>query len=132
MEIKENVKVEKMSWLERANIVQDKISKKWRELAKDSYICYSMWEVGYKVAYDILESIYGENQIIDVQIYYRKMKDRFKMAFYIEDDITLTFDAYWVTGMYGDSSIQIGNGKIGKELSKLYEIYEEDLESEEE
>ena len=64
------VKEEQAKLRKEQNNVIKKINDKWLELQEDFYICYSVKELAYKVAYDILNEYYGDYSGY-MQIYYR-------------------------------------------------------------
>ena len=64
------VKEEQAKLRKEQNNVIKKINDKWLELQEDFYICYSVKELAYKVAYDILTEYYGDYSGY-MQIYYR-------------------------------------------------------------
>lgn len=121
-----------MEKVNRVEIVKDiigKIQSKWTELQKDFYICYSVKELAYKISYELLEQYYEE---CNNAIFCKKIKDKFKIAIYFEQNIYFIFDIYWATGMFGDSGLHISNGQIYGELPKGYEDIEYVLEDNEE
>ncbi len=116
--------------INRQNEIINKINSKWLELQKDFYICYSVKELAYKIAYDILEKLEINNY--SIEIYYRFWNGKHKVMFEIENDIWFMFDIYWVTDMFGDSGLNIGNGKLTNKLKTNYEDIENVLEDNEE
>ena len=123
------VKEEQAKLRKEQNNVIKKINDKWLELQEDFYICYSVKELAYKVAYDILNEYFGDYSGY-MQIYYRFYKDKHKIIFYIKDNIYMAFDIYWVSGMFGDSGLKIGNGHITNKIKSVYRDIEDVLENE--
>lgn len=123
------LKEEQKKLVNRQNEIINKINNKWLELQKDFYVCYSVKELAYKIAYEILEELKINNY--SIEIYYRLWNVKHKIMFEIENDVWFMFDIYWVTGMYGDSGLSIGNGKLTNKLNTNYEDIENILEDEE-
>lgn len=109
--------------------IQKKLNNKWADLQKMFYICYSVKEVAYKVAYELLETLYGE---YDNAIFCKAEKDKWTIAIYFEQDIYFYFDIWWKTGMYGDTGLNIGGANIKGKLLEGFEDIDYVLEDFEE
>ena len=118
-----------MNRVETVKNIINKIQNKWSELQKDFYICYSVKELAYKIAYDLLEEYYGQKNINEIEIYYKKMKDKTKIAICFEQEICLIIDIWFSVGLFEDCGLHCGNATI---VGKLPQGYKEFEDSEEE
>ena len=116
----------------KSNEIIDSIDNMFDALCCTFYVEYSVKELAYKVAYDLLQEHYGENIEIFPEIYCKKYKDKWKMAILFEEDIYLIFDIWWLTGMFGDVGLKCGNGKMKIGDLRGYEYIEDYIEDEEE
>lgn len=114
---------------EIAKNIIGKINDKWLELQKDFYICYSVKELAYKVAYDLLDEYYKDGS--NCAILCKKWGNKWKVAIYFEQNVYLIFDIWWTTGFCGDTGLHIGNGKLHIGEPKGYEYIENVLEDNE-
>ena len=123
--------MEKVNRVEIAKQIINKIQPKWLELQKDFYICYSVKELAYKVAYDLLEEYFGE---CNNAIFAKKEKNKWKIAIYFEQEIYFVFDIWSATGTFGDSGLHIGNGEMFGKLPQGYgdieDVFIEEYEEE--
>lgn len=113
--------------LKKQNEIIEKIKGVWASLCKDSYICYSVKELAYKIVYDLLNTLYND-YTEEIPIFYKFFKGNHKIIFEIEKNIYFQFDIYWVTGMFGDSGLHIGNATLTNKLPKGYHDIESVLE----
>lgn len=102
--------------------MQEKLEKKWGKLQEDFYIGYSVNELAYKIAYELLQEFYGNVEY--VEIYRKKHKDIYKIAIHFEDDVFFVVDIWWRTGYLGDCGLHCGNATIIGKLPKGYEEIE--------
>lgn len=110
----------------------DSIDNMFDALCSTFYVCYSVKELAYKVAYDLLQEHYGENEEIYPEIICKKCKNKYKIGILFEEDIYLIFDIWWLTGMFGDFGLKCGNGKIKIGVPKGYEYIDDVLDDEDE
>ena len=118
--------------IKKQDEIIDSIDNMFDALCSTFYVCYSVKELAYKVAYDLLQEHYGENTEIFPTIYCKRCKDKWKMAILFEEDIYLIFDIWWLTGMFGDCGLKCGNGKMKIGDLRGYEYIEDYIEDEEE
>lgn len=98
-----------------------RLNEKWQELASKFYVCYSVKELAYTIAWEIrttLNTDYCEDNFVD----YKYWDGKHKIAFEIENGLYFTFDIYFVCGMFGDCGLNIGNAKTTKDLKGYKDI----------
>jgi hypothetical protein len=124
-------KMTKQDYVKLAKGVREKIQDRWHELAKDFYLCYSVKELAYKVAYDLLEE-YSDKPIDYLGIDYKFWNGKHKIIFQIEENVLFCFDIWWTKSMYGDTGLLIGNGTFRYVEPKGYQDIEIAIPEEEE
>lgn len=111
--------------------ILDKISSKWLDLQKKSYICYNVKELAYKVANDILEQL-GRNDNIYLDYKYNRKNGEHIIIVELEENIYLRFVIVWEKAFIsGDSVLRIRNGRITDKIPKDYKNIEEVIRDEE-
>lgn len=112
-------KIDNKKLVARQKEIIEILNDYWQELQKDFYVCYSVKELAYEIVSRIIHKL-GQTAI-DFIIYYKFYNGKHKIIFILEDNIFFQFDIWWVTGMFGDSGLKIGNGKLTNKIPKGYE-----------
>ena len=121
--------------------IKDKLQTKWSEIARQSYICYSVKELAYKVMFDIRNALDTDDYLDDCYIGYKFINGKHKVICQIDEvrmpamitkPLYFTCDIYWNTGLFGDSVLLVGNGKLSTKVPQGYQDIEDCLEDEEE
>lgn len=121
-----------MERVEKVKEIINIINNRWKELAEQFYVCYSVKELAYRTANKIYQEYYGDKiEDIYTTIYCKQLKNKWKIAIPFEYNIYFIFDIYWATGMFGDCGLHIANGEIFGALPKGYEDIEDVIEDEE-
>lgn len=110
-----------------------KLNEVWHEVQNDRYMCYTIKELAYNIAYKIGSEL---DNSFETTIYYKhydnKHKIRFALTKLYGQTVYMGFDIIETTGMFGDYMMHIRNGKITGKLPKGYQDIEEVFEDEEE
>ena len=116
--------------IKKAIDIQEKVQKRWTELQKDFYVCYTVKELAYKIGTDLLCEYYKNCE--EVELYCKKSKNKWKIALLFEDNIYLLFDIWWATGAFGDCGLHCGNAVMNGKLPEGFAYIDEVLEDVEE
>ena len=126
--------------LARATEIVNKINEQWNKMCTDFYVCYSVKELAYTIAEKITDLLEKDYDYMGIDYKYDTKTEKHKIIFEIDNymleekeiHIYFTCDIWWVTGMFGDSGLKIGNGKIATRIPQGYEDIESAIPEEEE
>lgn len=126
--------------LARATEIVNKINEQWNKMCTDFYVCYSVKELAYTIAEKITDLLEKDYDYMGIDYKYDTKAEKHKIIFEIDNymleekeiHVYFTCDIWWVTGMFGDSGLKIGNGKIATKIPQGYEDIESAIPEEEE
>jgi hypothetical protein len=116
--------------IKKAIDIQEKVQKRWTELQKDFYVCYTVKELAYKIGGELINEYYGDNR--EIELYCKIVDGVAKIALLFENDIYLVFDIWLATGAFGDCGMHCGNAVMNGKFPEGFVYIEEILEDEEE